>query len=51
MYDEGPGAKPCDGARYQEHGHFINMTGDYKRVTCGFATDSNGEVWTVQNYR
>jgi hypothetical protein len=52
MYDEGPGpTDPCDGACYQAHGHFINMTGDYKMVTCGFATDSAGKIWTVQNYR
>jgi len=52
MFDEGPGpTNPCDGACYQAHGHFINMTGNYKMVTCGFATDADGKTWTVQNYR
>ena len=52
MFDEGPGpTDPCDGACYQAHGHFINMTSNYKLVTCGFATDTKGKVWTVQNYR
>jgi len=52
MYDEGPGpTDPCDGSCYAAHGHFINMTGDYTKVTCGFAKDSKGKWWTVQNYR
>lgn len=52
MYDEGPGpTDPCDGACYQAHGHFINMTGNYTKVTCGFAKDSSGKWWMVQNYR
>jgi hypothetical protein len=52
MYDEGPGpTDPCDGDCYQAHGHFINMTGNYKMVTCGFAKDASGKEWTVQNFR
>jgi len=52
MFDEGPGpTDPCDGDCYAQHGHFMYMTGDYTKVTCGFAKDSKGQWWTVQNYR
>ncbi|HEY4103845.1 MAG TPA: CAP domain-containing protein [Polyangiaceae bacterium] len=52
MFDEGPGpTDPCDGACYQAHGHFINMTGNYTKVTCGYGQDSAGKWWAVQNYR
>ena len=47
MFDEGPPPRtPCEGACFQEHGHFINMTSPrYTRVACGF--DGN---WAVQNF-
>lgn len=51
MWHEGPPpTADCSGACYQAHGHFINMTGDYARVACGFYTGSDGEVWSVQNF-
>ncbi|HEY6561297.1 MAG TPA: hypothetical protein VI072_28690 [Polyangiaceae bacterium] len=48
MYDEGPPPQtPCEGACFQEHGHFINMTNrNFRRVACGF----DGS-WSVQNYQ
>ena len=46
MWDEGPGK------RFSKHGHYVNMSNpSFKRVACGFAKDSNGEVWSVQNFR
>jgi Zn ribbon nucleic-acid-binding protein len=52
MYDEGPPpTNPCDGACYQAHGHFINMTNtSYTMVACGIAT-VNGKVTAVQDFR
>ncbi|MFC1641867.1 CAP domain-containing protein [Myxococcota bacterium] len=44
MFQEGPGED------FNRHGHFINMTGDYTSVACGFFTTSRGEVWSVQNF-
>ena len=48
MFNEGPPPQtPCNGACFQEHGHFINMTNrNFTRVACGF--DGN---WAVQNYQ
>jgi hypothetical protein len=48
MFDEGPPPQtPCEGACFQEHGHFINMTNrNFRRVACGF----DGS-WSVQNYQ
>ena len=52
MFNEGPPPTPkCTGACYSAHGHFINMTGKYKSVSCGFFTTADGKVWTVQNFR
>jgi len=52
MFGEGPPPmQPCNGTCYSKYGHFINMTGKYKSVTCGFYTTADGKVWTVQNYR
>ena len=46
MWDEGPGR------RFSKHGHYLNMSSPrYKRVACGFAKASDGEVWSVQNFR
>ena len=51
MWSEGPPPQtPCDGACFQSHGHFINMTNPkLKRVACGFARTS-GKLWSVQNF-
>ncbi|HEY4119053.1 MAG TPA: CAP domain-containing protein [Byssovorax sp.] len=45
MWNEGPGSFP-------EHGHYENMV-DKKvtEVACGFATMSNGKLWSVQDFR
>jgi len=41
MWDEGPGG-----------GHYDNMTNtSYAEVACGFATKSDGLIWSVQNFR
>lgn len=46
MWDEGPGR------RFSKHGHYVNMSSrEYESVACGFAKDSNGHVWSVQNFR
>jgi hypothetical protein len=54
MWDEGPGpaGTPCGGgtACYQQHGHYINMTGPYARVACGFFVGSGGKVQAIQNF-
>ncbi|HEX2734585.1 MAG TPA: hypothetical protein VHM70_23435 [Polyangiaceae bacterium] len=51
MFDEGPPPmQPCEGQCYQDHGHFINMTGTrYTRVACGIYDDGE-KVWSVQNF-
>lgn len=51
MFDEGPPpTEECEGDCYQEHGHFINMTGTrYTRVACGMYQDGD-ETWSVQNF-
>lgn len=50
MFDEGPPpSKQCEGQCYQEHGHHINMTGNYGKVACGLY-EANGEVWSVHNF-
>lgn len=54
MFDEGPPeTSTCTGACYQDHGHYINMTGTkYKSgVACGFYTMANGKIWAVQNFQ
>jgi hypothetical protein len=40
MWDEGPGG-----------GHYDNMAGDAKQVSCGFYTNEKGEIWSVQDFR
>lgn len=46
MWDEGPGK------RFSKHGHYANMSSrNYERVACGFAKTSDGEIWSVQNFR
>jgi hypothetical protein len=54
MFDEGPPeTATCTGTCYQDHGHYINMTGTkYKSgVACGFYTMPNGKIWAVQNFQ
>jgi hypothetical protein len=54
MFDEGPPpAGTCTGQCYQDHGHYINMTGaKYKNgVACGFFTTASGAIWAVQNFQ
>jgi len=44
MFAEGPGSGPS-------HGHYMNMTDrQYRGVSCGFATQPNGELWVVQDF-
>lgn len=52
MWDEGPPpTTPCEGACFQEYGHFINMTSKSStKVACGFYTTAAGKVWAVQNF-
>ena len=46
-----PPANPCTGSRYEEHGHFINMTDKaVTKVACGFYTTASGKVWVTQNF-
>ena len=50
MFDEGPPpVEPCEGQCYQDHGHYINMTGDFTRVACGQYV-AGDEIWSVQNF-
>ena len=54
MFDEGPPpAGSCTGQCYQDHGHYINMTGTkYKNgVACGFFTTASGSIWAAQNFQ
>lgn len=51
MFDEGPPpTATCTGQCYQDHGHYINMTGTkYKNgVACGFYTTAS---WAAQNFQ
>ena len=52
MWNEGPPPQTrCDGACFQAHGHFINMTNpSFNRVACGFHTTATGKVWSVHNF-
>jgi hypothetical protein len=55
MWDEGPPptGTPCGGGTtcYQQHGHYINMTGSsYTRVACGFFVGTGGKVQAIQNF-
>jgi hypothetical protein len=45
MWNEGPGEP------YSAHGHYINMTGNYTKVACGFYKTSSGNIWAIQNFR
>ena len=46
MWNEGPGSD------YSQHGHYINMTNpNYTKVSIGFYTTPQGEVWSVQNFK
>lgn len=53
MWNEGPPAyKPCTGACYQQHGHYINMTNpDYTKVAVGIYQRANGKVWVNMNFQ
>jgi hypothetical protein len=44
MWDEGPG--PWN----EGHGHYINMTGDYKIVACGFYVTQSNHVTVEINF-
>lgn len=54
MWDEGPppAGTPCAGgtACYQQHGHYINMTGSYSSMACGFYVGAAGKVQAIQNF-
>ncbi|NJK32707.1 MAG: CAP domain-containing protein [Deltaproteobacteria bacterium] len=46
MWAEGPGED------FQKHGHYINMSStQYTMVACGFYETSEGEFWSVQNFK
>ena len=53
MWAEGPPPSgSCDGACFQMHGHFINMSSKgYTKVACGFHDDGQGRVWSNQNFK
>ncbi len=53
MWNEGPPpSEPCNGACFQAHGHYINMSNPgYTRVACGFHEMSDGRIWSSQNFR
>jgi hypothetical protein len=54
MFEEGPPpTSTCTGQCYEDHGHYINMTGTkYKYgVACGFYTTASGSVWATQNFK
>jgi len=54
MFDEGPPpTSSCTGQCYEDHGHYINMTGTkYKNgVACGFYTTASGSIWAAQNFQ
>lgn len=44
MWNEGPGEP------YSAHGHYINMTGPYRGVACGFHQTADGKIWLVQDF-
>ncbi len=52
MWNEGPPPQSsCTGSCFQMYGHFINMTSTMStKVACGFATNSTGQIWAVQNF-
>jgi len=51
MFNEGPPpTTPCSGTCYSTYGHYINMTGSYTKVACGFYTGTSGQVTSVQNF-
>jgi hypothetical protein len=52
MWNEGPPPQAtCDGACFQQYGHFINMTNPkYKKVACGSFETATGQHWSVQNF-
>lgn len=44
MWDEGPGEFPA-------HGHHENMANpNFTSVACGFVTQADGTLWSVQNF-
>jgi uncharacterized protein YkwD len=44
MWNEGPGPSPA-------HGHYENMANrTYTSVACGFSTQPDGSLWSVQNF-
>jgi hypothetical protein len=52
MWSEGPADQdPCNGACFQKHGHYLNMTSTGNtKVACGFYTDDKGNTWSNQNF-
>jgi hypothetical protein len=53
MWSEGPADQdPCDGACFQMHGHYLNMTSTgFTKVACGFYTNGDGSTWSNQNFK
>jgi len=46
MWAEGPGED------FTAHGHYLNMSStSYTKVSCGFHTTANGDLWAIQNFR
>ena len=45
MWAEGPGEP------YSEHGHYLNMSGDYTKVACGFYETPDGEFWHIEDFQ
>jgi hypothetical protein len=35
---------------FEQHGHYLNMTGTFKAVSCGFYHMSNGNWWMNQDF-
>jgi len=54
MWDEGAplAGTPCGGgtACYQQHGRYINMTGPYTAMACGFFVGAGGKIQAIQNF-
>lgn len=52
MWNEGaPTSQPCTGSCYMQHGHYINMTGNYIKLATGIHQLANGQVWVNMNFK
>lgn len=53
MWAEGPSpTESCEGDCYAQHGHYINMTNpSYTKVSCGFHTMPDGNVWANYDFK